>query len=186
MAVLVVGCVFIGLAPALVAPALDRAITEWAPGLPPAELRLASLAPLGWISVMGLGLVCVTVAASAYLRFRLRRGEVGSASTWGCGYAIPSPTMQYTSSSFAAMLVRLFASVLRPKVHETPIEGLFAHEGRFESHVPDTVLDGMIQPSVRSIAELFSRFRVLQQGSIQVYLSYIFMTLLVLLLWSIL
>jgi hydrogenase-4 component B len=185
MAVLVVGCVFIGLAPSLVAPVLDRAITAWAPELPSGELRLASLAPLGWISVMGLGLVCVIVAATAYLRFRLRQGEVGSASTWACGYAIPSPTMQYTSSSFAATLVRLFASVLRPKVRETPIEGLFAGEGRFESRVPDTVLDGLIQPSFRSIAGLFSRFRVFQQGSIQAYLSYIFMALLVLLLWSI-
>ena len=122
---------------------------------------------------MGLGLVCVIVALSAYLRFRVRQGEVRSASTWACGYAIPSPTMQYTSSSFAATLVRLFASVLRPKVRETPIEGLFAHEGRFESHVPDTVLDGLIQPLFRLIPGLFSRFRVFQQGSIQVYLSYI-------------
>jgi len=47
------------------------------------------------------------------------------------------------------------------------------------------VLDGLIQPSFRSIAGLFSRFRVFQQGSIQAYLSYIFMALLVLLLWSI-
>jgi len=185
MALLAAACFFIGLAPSLVTPVLDRAIAAWAPGLRPGDLRLASLAPLGWISVTELGLVGVIIAASVYLHFRLRSGEVGLAATWGCGYAIPSATMQYTSSSFAATLVGLFASVLRPRVRLTPVEGFFAHDGRFESDVPDTVLDGMIQPSVRSIAGLFSRFRVLQQGSIHVYLSYIFVTLLLLLLWSI-
>ncbi|MEX2285714.1 MAG: proton-conducting transporter membrane subunit [Planctomycetaceae bacterium] len=184
MVVLMLGCVVIGVAPSLVAPLLDRAITAWVPALPANELQLAPLAPLGWISVMGLGLIGVIIATSLYLRYRLLQREVGLTETWSCGYVAPSPTMQYTSSSFAEMLVRLWAWVLRPKVRQNPIEGLFAHEGRFASDVPDPVLDGMIRPSFQSIAWLLSRFRVLQQGSIQLYLFYVFVALLALLLWS--
>jgi hydrogenase-4 component B len=92
--------------------------------------------------------------------------------------------MQYTSSSFAEMLVKLFAWVLRPKVHVERPKELFDHGGKFHSHVPDTVLDGAIEPSFRSAVWMFSRLRVLQAGSIQLYLLYIFLILLVLLLWK--
>jgi hydrogenase-4 component B len=153
--------------------------------VPANELQLAPLAPLGWISAMGLGLVSVIVAASLCLRHRLRQGEAGWADTWGCGYTVPSARMQYTSSSFAEMLVRMFEWVLRPKVRQIPIEGVFARAARFESHVPDAVLDGMIRPLFHSIAWLFSRFRVLQQGSIHLYLSYIFIALIAMTLWSV-
>ena len=39
-------------------------------------------------------------------------------------------------------------------------------------------------PAFRSGAWLFTRFRVFQQGSIQAYLLYLFLTLLALLLWQ--
>src|SRR5262249_39839336 len=77
--------------------------------VPDAEVRLAELAPLGWVSVMGLLLVAALLVGAVVLLARVRAGPVGSAGTWGCGYAAPSPVMQYTSSSFAQTLVGLFA-----------------------------------------------------------------------------
>jgi hydrogenase-4 component B len=185
MLVLVLGCVVIGLSPPLVAPMLEQAAAAWSPGMKAEELQLSRLAPLDWLSVMGLGLALSIVAVGFFLRFRQLRGNVELAETWGCGYAAPSPKMQYTSSSFADMLVRLFAWVLRPRVHRTHIIGIFPRRARFASHLPDVVLDGFIQPACRSIAWVFSRFRVLQQGSIHVYLSYVFIAMLALLLWSV-
>jgi hydrogenase-4 component B len=184
MSVLVACCVFIGLAPGLVAPVLEQAVSAWAPGLTGDQVRLASFAPLGWISVMGLVLVGICAIGAGFLRGRIRSGEVASAGTWDCGYAVPSPTMQYTSSSFAAMLVKLFAWVLRPKVQASQDRSLFVRTGEFHSHVPDTVLDGALLPSFRAVACLFSWFRFLQQGSIQAYLFYIFVTLIALLFWG--
>jgi hypothetical protein len=49
--------------------------------------------------------------------------------------------------------------------------------------VPDAVLDDAVLPAFRLGAQLFSWFRVFQQGSIQTYLLYIFLALLGLLLW---
>jgi hydrogenase-4 component B len=71
-------------------------------------LALAAFAPLGWVSVTALALVGALALGGAVLRWLIRRGPVGAAPTWDCGYAAPAPTMQYTSSSFAQMLVGLF------------------------------------------------------------------------------
>jgi hydrogenase-4 component B len=183
MAVLAACCFFIGLAPGLVAPALGRAVAAWAPEVEDAEARLAELAPLGWVSVMGLLLVAALLVGAAVLLARVRAGPVGSAGTWGCGYAAPSPVMQYTSSSFAQTLVGLFAWALRPRVAAPGELPLFPRQAHFHSEVPDAVLDEAVRPAFAAGARIFSWFRVFQGGSIQTYLLYIFVILLALLLW---
>ena len=91
--------------------------------------------------------------------------------------------MQYTASSFAQTLVGLFAWALRPKTQRPRDLALFPQKTDFHSHVPDAVLDEAVLPTFRFGAWLFSRLRVLQQGSIQTYLLYIFAALIALLLW---
>src|SRR5262249_49755492 len=54
MSVLVVCCFLIGIAPLAIAPILEKAAWAWDPGLKDAGDRLAALAPLGWITRMGL------------------------------------------------------------------------------------------------------------------------------------
>jgi hydrogenase-4 component B len=182
MGVLVACCFLIGLAPALLAPLLGKAVTVWAPETEEAAARLATLAPLNWISLMGALLLAALGAGALLLRERMRLG-VAEDGTWGCGYVAPTPRMQYTASSFAQMLVDLFAWVLRPQTHAPHIGALFPAEAHFETHVPDTVLDRVLLPAARGAAWLATQARRLQQGRIQTYLIYIFLTLLALLLW---
>ena len=108
---------------------------------------------------------------------------MAKSETWGCGYLAPTPRMQYTSSSFAQMLVELFGWALRPRTHRPGELSLFPRKTAFHSAVPDTVLDEAVLPALRFGAWLFSWFRVFQQGSIQTYLLYIFLALIALLLW---
>jgi hydrogenase-4 component B len=183
MVVLAASCFLIGLAPGLLAPVLGEAVSAWAPELTGAEPRLAALAPLSWISGMGAALVAAVALTGALLSWRLRTGVVESGPTWGCGYAAPTARMQYTSSSFAQMLVGLFGWALRPRTHRPRDLALFPHGTSFHSEVPDTVLDEAVLPAFRFGAWLSSWFRVLQQGSIQMYLLYIFVALVTLLLW---
>ncbi len=183
MAVLAACCFFIGLAPRALTPVLGMGISAWAPELANAEVRLESLAPLGWISGMGLLLLAALLAGAILLRSRLLRGGTQLGSTWGCGYVAPSPRMQYTSSSFAQMLVRLFAWVLRPRTQAPRDLSLFPGPACFHSEVPDTVLDEAVLPAFRNAARLLGSFRVLQQGSVQTYILYILIALLALFLW---
>jgi hydrogenase-4 component B len=208
MGVLVACCSFIGLASPTLAPIFERAVSSWAPEFAGKGPGLATLAPLGWISIMGMVLVAALVLASAVLWLQLRRSVVETGPTWGCGYVDPTPRMQYTSSSFAQMLVGLLGWVLRPRTRVPcfrgpdnsrfryePTEGresmplsskdlgLFPQKTDFCSALPDTVLDEAVLPAFGLGAWLFSWLRMLQQGSIQTYVLYIFLALLGLLLW---
>jgi hydrogenase-4 component B len=181
MAVLVACCFFIGLAPTLLAPRLETAVFAWAPEL--RVIHLDTLTPLGSLSVMGWVLVAALALTSLLLWLQLRSSVVATGPTWGCGYVAPTPRMQYSSSSFAEMLVGLFAWVLRPRIQRPKITGLFPEKSAFHSEVPDLVLDEAVLPGFRFGAWLVSWCRVFQQGSIQMYLLYIFLALLALLLW---
>src|SRR5262249_4729514 len=145
--------------------------------------RLANLAPLDWIGIMGVALLGSLMLGRIVLWQRLRRSVVDNAETWGCGYAAPTPRMQYTSSSFAQMLVGLFAWALRPHTSKPTGLAIFPKKATFQSEVPDTVLDQAVLPTFRFGAWLLGWFRVFQQGSIQTYLLYIFLTLVALLLF---
>ena len=183
MGVLAGCCVFIGVAPACLLPILEKAVFAWAPELADAGPRMATLAPLGWISAMALLLIAALLLTGIALWLRLRTRIVESEPTWGCGYIAPTPAMQYTSSSFAQMLVSLFRWVLRPRVHPPEPLAIFPGKASFESHVLDPVLDEAVLPVFRIAARLLSGFRVFQQGNIQTYLLYIFLALIGLLFW---
>jgi hydrogenase-4 component B len=183
MGMLVACCFLIGLAPLLIAPILAKGVSAWAPGLMDAGPDLVELAPLDWITFMGLGLTAAVLVVGALLRLWLRQRGVEKDATWGCGYVAPTPRMQYTSSSFAQMLVGLFGWALRPRTHKPRNLPLFPENADFHSDVPETVLDEAVLPAFRFAGRLFSWFRVFQQGSIQAYLLYIFLALIALLLW---
>ena len=167
MIVLAAGCFLIGLLPWAVLPFMGRAISAWAPGTDP---LLLSMAPVGWISAVGGALI--GGAALAFLWLRRRGGSAPLAGTWDCGYAAPSPRMQYTASSFGQFLVGQFAWALRPRLHAPRLEGPFPAPARFETHVEDVALQRGILPAWRWSLLAFGRLRFLQQGRIQVYVLY--------------
>ena len=182
-------CLFVGLAPGLVAPGVDRAILTWVSAAPeaaeltPGLLPLAERAPLGWLSAMGLGLVALMAAGGAALAWRLRPQFSSSSVTWGCGYSAPTARMQYTSTSFAEITTGLFRWALFPRIRRPKIEELFPQAASFETATPDSVLARIVEPGLRWLADRCLWFRVFQQGKVQAYLFYVFAALLLLLIW---
>ena len=72
---------------------------------------------------------------------------------------------------------------MRPQRRQPADLPLFPGPATFHSEVPDVVLEEGVLPAIRWTAWLCGWFRVFQQGSIQAYLLYIVLTLLVLLFW---
>src|SRR5439155_5160514 len=126
------------------------------------SVSLRSLAPLGWLSVTGAGLVILLVACGGVLARLARSSRAAPSMTWDCGYAAGSSRMQYTASSFADSLVGLFGWALRPDVHSPMLTPLFPGTATFSSHVPDTVLDRAVLPASSRIGRVFSWFRWVQ------------------------
>jgi hydrogenase-4 component B len=183
MGILALACATIGLAPFLVARPLERAVGAWVSygrgGMATSDLE--SLVSLHWIGPLGVALLGATAILALAIRPSIRRAP--RAGTWDCGYARPTPRMQYSSSSFAQRLVGLFGGVLRTRVHRPAVTGPFPGPTRFETHQDDTVLDGLLLPGLQAARNLLGRLRVLQQGRTQRYVLYILVTVLALLVW---
>ncbi len=204
MAILGAACLLVGLGPALLAGPLGRAVSVAAGPSAAALGPLAAVAPLRTLGAVAWA-IAGSLALAAFLGLRARSGFLrdlrrpagdGDAAastpavTWDCGYAAPTPRMQYTSSSFAATLVRTFRGVLFPRHHRPDLTGgavpepgrLFPAPATFSSHVPDAVLDVVLEPAFAGVARVAARLRAIQSGRAQTYLLYVFVTLVVLLL----
>jgi len=170
MAALALACVAIGVAPQLAVPCLEAAARSFDPAL---GARLGDLAPFGSISLAALALLASLAGMAAWvLRRRLR--PTLRVATWDCGYAAPSPRMQYTSSSFAAGLVGLFHWALWPQL-DAPRLGRrpFPGTARLHTELPDPVLDRLTLPAARWLAHASTWFRWVQRGRVHSYVLYI-------------
>ncbi len=186
MGVLAACCAAIGVLPFAVAPALDRAIGAWTPLAADRGMHVATLAPLSWITALAIALLALAGGLGLLLRRRMTHGPARPACTWDCGYARPTARIQYTASSFAQMLVDLFAWVVRPSRHGPALGNrLWAAPSRFEGHVGDPVLDRQIVPVAKSIRRWLGQSRELQQGLTQHYVLYILITVIALLVWAV-
>jgi hydrogenase-4 component B len=184
MATLAAACLLIGLFPAAWLPALTRAAAGWS-GLPAALLA-------GPAEEAGRGAWAVSqVAAALLLAVGLlawwRRGRLGgtqpAAPTWGCGFARPTPRMQYTGSSFAEQLALRFGWVFFPRIRVEPPTGIFPRRAAFGSHVPDTILDLAILPVLRSGVQGTDRLRAQFGGRVQSKVLLVLLGILGLLVW---
>jgi len=179
MGVLAACCVVIGLAPALTAPVLNAAAACWARGMQGPPPDIGGLAPLGLIGAISVAVACVTAAVA--VAGALRDRKVYKVGTWDCGYARPTARMQYTASSFAQMIVRMFRWFLRPRMHFPRLDEPFPGPSEMHGHVDDAVMDRVLLPAGRVFERWFHWVHRFQQGLTQHYVLYVLTALLVLL-----
>ncbi|MDD5285182.1 MAG: proton-conducting transporter membrane subunit [Desulfuromonadaceae bacterium] len=179
MTILALLCAFVGLAPSLVGTVLQRAALS-ALQLPVAAAgtNLSALIPLPMVSILGFALLLLLGLLAIWYRRRLAASPLGETVTWGCGYQRPAARMQYSASSFAERLTGLYAFLLKPHTHPPGIAaGIFPVGTRFQSHVPEAVLELVYIPSLERLYKRFIPIRNLQNGILQQYVLYILITL---------
>ena len=150
---------------------------EWLSIVPIAESRSSYNGLLVFVFMVISG----TLAAFAIHRLasdRLRRGPA-----WDCGYPDPSPVTQYTASSFAQPIRRVFGSVVFRAREETemPAPG-DARAARLTVTLRDPVWDTLYAPVAAGIAFAADRLNHLQFLTIRQFLSLVFAALVILLL----
>jgi len=184
MIVLAVGCVVLAFGAGRVLPllipvgnlsatAVDRVFGETGIASVLADVTLAS-------ALLAV-LVLAIVAKRAWL---LKGRESRTAPTWDCGYAAASPRVQYTGSSFADPILRMFRPVLRTERTLGRVEGDFPLSASLRTLTPDVLMSRIHEPAVRGVAWLAGQMQRLQQGSTHLYLMYIFLTIIILMVWN--
>ncbi|WP_301146643.1 proton-conducting transporter transmembrane domain-containing protein [Mycobacterium simiae] len=175
-------CLVLAVAPGLVAPIVRQTVATlpFAPGgftglgtvvrLPGVP---GSIAP-GVIAAGAIGAALVA-AGLARLRSRRRPPPV-ELPLWACGADDLTERMQYTATSFAEPLQRVFGDVLRP---DTDIEVTQTAESRFiadriayRTAIGDTIEQRLYTPVVAAVAAAAGLMRRAHTGSVHLYLAY--------------
>jgi hydrogenase-4 component B len=147
-----------------------------APALPDAPL-----ATLGEINAVIVGAIFLAWGIFALLR----RGKPESRdATWGCGYAAPTPRMQYTARAFAELFgAKLLPEQLRPRFSKATPTKIFPDPAAFASTCDDPLMRSAYDPLFARTGDRFARLRWLQQGILHVYILYILVVLILALAW---
>jgi hypothetical protein len=184
-------CAVLALAPATVLPGLARLAAALVPGSGRAPgavpvggqvtLRLHGYA--GTISPLLIALALAVAVAGllgAVRLFAARRAR-RAARLWDCGAGPMSPRMEYTATSFAEPLQRVFDDVLAPEsdLDVTPAkESAYLVESiRFRARIPDRVERRLYDPVLAAAGAVGRAATGLANGSVHRYLAYGFYTL---------
>ncbi len=148
---------------------------------PIAAERASYAAPIAF-----LGILCVVVVT--YLLLHTRSTSMKRVPLWDCGFEKVTNRMQYTATSFAIPLRRIFGFLFSIKEHVKQIQPVPhpAYPQRLYYHlrVRDRFWLWIYQPVVDASFWLSRRIGRMQHGRIQVYLIYSFVTILFLLIFS--
>jgi NADH:ubiquinone oxidoreductase subunit 5 (subunit L)/multisubunit Na+/H+ antiporter MnhA subunit len=189
-------CVVLGVLPTVILPALERAGSATVPGAPTSLLRGSINLHLGHLEgalsplLLAGGLLAAICVVSALSRLARRRSAfrplLRRAEPWGCGRDLQTARMQYTATSFAEPLERVFDDVLRPDrdlvVSHLAESRYYLDKVTYRTTVADVAERSLYQPGIRAVYWWGHRARALQNGSVHRYLAYGLAALVVILL----
>jgi hydrogenase-4 component B len=196
MGFLAAACVFLGLFPTVFLGLFDP-LTQQLTGqqISGNLTRMGGLvlgnteAQGGTVSTLGITLMalCLLPVPLGFWWVFGRKAQTRIGPTWDCGLRGLTPKMEYTATGFSKPLRMVFKALFRPRrdvQREYDYSPYFTKALRFESHIEEAFVTRLYRPLNRGILRFSRRMRALQAGSIQAYLIYIFVTLLLLLMFA--
>jgi formate hydrogenlyase subunit 3/multisubunit Na+/H+ antiporter MnhD subunit len=150
---------------------------EWLSIVPIAESRSSYNGLLVFLFML------VSGALAAWAIHRLASDKLRRAPAWDCGYPDASPATQYTASSFAQPIRRVFGTVVfraREQL-DMPPPGVL-QPARFSVDMRDLVWDALYAPIADGVSFAADQLNHLQFLTIRQFLSLVFTALVLLLL----
>lgn len=177
----------LGLAPGL--PALAAAAAVGSPdavAFGALGIRLPRIgAQLDPVALTGLGLALTLPVVLVTWRLARRHARRPVELAWGCGGVRVSPRMQYTATSFAEPLVRVFDDALQPardmQVTHLDESRYLVEAVSYQQTLGDRVEQRVYRPAIALLDRLGDAARSVQNGSIHRYLGFSFAALVVVL-----
>lgn len=184
-------CVFLGVGVGVLGPGIGRAVGAVGGVSKPAPFRVhgTTLSPpwqvVGTSVALAVALVLGVGVILVLLRFLPSGGRRRRAENWGCGRTQQTARMEYTASSFAEPLVRVFDDVLHPDldidVTHRQESQYYVEKIRLRVGIRDAFEEHLYRPVLNGITAWGIWARGLQNGSVHRYLGYAFAALLILL-----
>ncbi len=193
MVLLALACVALGLAPFVIVPVMGRVIAGLS-GMPAAQLQftlglsLASPNGFGRMSptLLAAGLLLLLALVPVLMLILRVNRKRRAGESWGCGRIGQTPRMEYTATAFAEPLRRVFAELYRPTKELTidfhPESKYFVQSIEYRSEITPWFEKYLYEPGLWLVRLLAALVRRMQSGSLNAYLVYVTMALLILLL----
>jgi hydrogenase-4 component B len=196
MAVLALGCVALGLGATWFVRVFDP-ITQQALGV---RASSALVMARGWalspgtahggtISTAGIALFFLLAGAAFALPLAMRwRRRSVRGPAWDCGLPGLTADNEYTATAFSKPLRMIFSALYRPRREiqaEYEVSPYYPSAIRFESKIEHPIEKHLYDPLRQWIMAVANRMKGIQAGSINLYLTYIFITLILLLLFGV-
>ncbi len=183
MWILAFGCLAVGLLAPWGITSLAPAVAQLS-GFPANEMLADAQVPLTGIVLGTTGFLILGAILVGLRAWLLSGREVRTETTWGCGYAHPTPRMQYTSSSFANPITSLFHTLIRTRRHEQCPEGIHPMKSTLVTHAPSLFREFLYRPIYHVIERVALWLHWLHHGHVHLYVVTILVTLVVLLVWN--
>jgi hydrogenase-4 component B len=106
--------------------------------------------------------------------------------TWNCG-TLPTRRQQYTATGLSKPLRRAFTSILRPRRERIFLTKEHAYFGRrleYRLSLPEHFERLLYQPAEHLLVRLADGLRVVQQGSVRLYIGYTMLAMVLVLIWG--
>jgi hydrogenase-4 component B len=191
MAVLAALCVVLGLFPGAAVDLTGSVVfmlTGTAPqlygrGILGISQSAASISPLAVAVTMLVGLA----AALLFIRTAGGKRKTVSAGSWDCGMPSLTPRMQYTATAFTKPIRIIFKRIYLPR-RELKVSYLvkpfFVRSIQYGGGITPFFERYVYEPATRFIHAVAGRVKLLQSGSLNLYLGYILITLILLLIFG--
>ena len=109
---------------------------------------------------------------------------MASSATWGCGYAAPTPRMQYSAASFASPALDTLHGAVRTEARGGIPLAFFPQSVERRSVSADRVEASLYRGGAAFVSRQLAGLRALHRPRLQQYLLYMFVTLVLLLSWA--
>jgi hydrogenase-4 component B len=182
-------CLVAGIFPGFVIDALSPVVGALVGGTMPVQRAIPwlSIVPVAvsrssYNGLLVFAFIAISAMLAAYAIHRLASHAVRRGPAWDCGFPEPSPATQYTASSFAQPIRRVFGTVVfqARETVDMPAPGDL-RPARLTVTLRDLIWETLYEPvagGVAATAEWLNRFQFL---TIRRYLSLVFAALIVLL-----
>lgn len=142
----------------------------------------------GTVSTAAIGLLLLSVGIVPVLLAWRRLRIASRGPSWDCGLPGLGPEHEYTATAFSKPIRMVFAALYQPRREIQAVFDIspyFPKSIRFESEIEPTFENRLYRPVQSLVYWVSSRMRAIQAGSVHLYLTYIFVTLILLLLFAV-
>lgn len=189
MYALAAACLIAGILPGLFIDALAPVMQQLAGGRLPVQTgaEWLSIVPIAesrssYNGLLVFAFMFITGMVTAFAIHRLASDRIRRGPAWGCGYPDASRLTQYSASSFAQPIRRVFGSLVfaARETGEMPQPGSIA-PASLTVRLRDLIWDYAYAPMANAVGVIADRLNYLQFLTIRSYLSLVFGALVILL-----